>query len=155
MASKPENLLEDFKFDLKYDFSRGLRCYCWRYVQLTSFCEYGNKPSCSSKGGEFHYYLRAVLSHEERLSFMELSSFHPIIKGKLSIQFGLHIISKYILCFLHLTLYRWSCLNVIILKKIQRIIILFKIASITSPQAIIYALALYVVRVDIRVLGYS
>jgi len=44
---------------------------------------------------------------------------------------------------------------VIILKKIKRIIILFKITPITSPQSIIYALALYVVRVDIRVLGCS
>ena len=43
----------------------------------------------------------------------------------------------------------------IILKKIQRIIILFKIAPITSLQAILHALALYVVCVDTRVLGCS
>jgi hypothetical protein len=49
---------------------------------VTNSCEHGiKKPSCSIKSGEFHYYLRAVLAHEERRFFMELGSFYPLIEG--------------------------------------------------------------------------
>jgi hypothetical protein len=71
---------------------------------VTNSCEHGNKPF-SIIGGEFYYYVSAVSTHEERRFFTELSSFHPLIEGKLAIQFEKHIISKHVLRFLYLTLY--------------------------------------------------
>jgi hypothetical protein len=46
---------------------------------VAGFCEHGNEPFVSIKGGEFLEYLSVLLASQEGLCFMQLASFDKLV----------------------------------------------------------------------------